>query len=220
VAANNGVMHRRLRLPDKHPPVVTTGLRQKLIRGPHGFTVVPIFISSPFLDMNGERDVLMRLVLPELNARLRPSGVKAMFVDLRWGLTEEGGKELGALEASLRGVDACHKFVLHIASDRFGWDMGTTPVEDGGEGLDYKVLEAGHRLYDPAYAESFKWLLDRDQVPGGLSVTAVEMGHCAQLYEVGEKAPCHVVAMIRDGAFQDAIPTEFKGNPPTVPMLR
>jgi hypothetical protein len=29
VAANNGVMHRRLRLPDKHPPVVTTGLRQK-----------------------------------------------------------------------------------------------------------------------------------------------------------------------------------------------
>ena len=85
------------------------------------------------------------------------------------GLTEAGGHELGALEASLRGVEACHGFVVNIASDRFGWDMGTRPVEDGGQGLRYKVLQPGDRLYDAQMARRFAWILDPDKVcdPGG-----------------------------------------------------
>jgi hypothetical protein len=36
--------------------------------------------------------------MPELNSKLRKHKVRVVFVDLRWGLTEEGGVQLGALE--------------------------------------------------------------------------------------------------------------------------
>jgi hypothetical protein len=45
---------------------------------------VRIFISSTFVDMHGERDVLTRVVLPEVKERAKQRKVKIYEVDLRW----------------------------------------------------------------------------------------------------------------------------------------
>lgn len=192
------LLFRSMRLPDKqleHPPYVN--LRSVVPqRKSDGFWTVRVFISSTFLDMHAERDTLMRHVLPELNARLRPHRVRCVFVDLRWGLTEEGAHELGALEASLRGLEACNNVVLHLVSDRFGWDQGTTPKSEGGEGLPYKLLEPGAEMYDQELHRRFEWIQD-PSTPRGLSVTAAEMGHALGLYTDAPPEPVHAIVLIR-----------------------
>lgn len=50
---------------------------------------VRIFISSTFRDMHGERDLLLRSVLPALQARAAPHLIRLHAIDLRWGVTEE-----------------------------------------------------------------------------------------------------------------------------------
>ncbi len=48
-----------------------------------------VFISSTFLDMHGERDLLTRYVFPELRARAAKHFINVYEIDLRWGVTEE-----------------------------------------------------------------------------------------------------------------------------------
>ena len=48
-----------------------------------------MFISSTFLDMHGERDLLTRFVFPELRALGKKHFINVYEVDLRWGVTEE-----------------------------------------------------------------------------------------------------------------------------------
>lgn len=43
-----------------------------------------IFISSTFVDMHGERDILTRVVLPEIKERAKQRKIKIFEVDLRW----------------------------------------------------------------------------------------------------------------------------------------
>src|SRR5262245_34781912 len=50
---------------------------------------VRVFLSSTFLDMQRERDVLVRKAFPALRAHFRPRGVELLEVDLRWGITQE-----------------------------------------------------------------------------------------------------------------------------------
>lgn len=50
---------------------------------------VRVFISSTFVDMHSERDLLARFVFPELRSRAAKHFVNVHEVDLRWGLTEE-----------------------------------------------------------------------------------------------------------------------------------
>lgn len=50
---------------------------------------IRLFISSTFRDMHGERDLLMRSVLPALQARVFPHRISLHAIDLRWGITEE-----------------------------------------------------------------------------------------------------------------------------------
>ncbi len=45
---------------------------------------VRVFISSPFRDMQVERDVLVKQVFPELRRRCTERGVDFVEVDLRW----------------------------------------------------------------------------------------------------------------------------------------
>ena len=50
---------------------------------------VKIFISSTFKDMNAERDILIKNVLPRLREKAENIGVRIQEVDLRWGVTED-----------------------------------------------------------------------------------------------------------------------------------
>ena len=55
----------------------------------YSWRTAKVFISSTFLDMHGERDLLTRFVFPELRALGKKHFINVYEVDLRWGVTEE-----------------------------------------------------------------------------------------------------------------------------------
>ncbi|WP_037373168.1 DUF4062 domain-containing protein, partial [Salipiger mucosus] len=78
-----------------------------------------IFISSTFRDMQDERDILARRVLPRLRAEV-PGAAHLVEIDLRWGLTRAMTADGGAVRLCLEGVDAAHG-VLGMIGARTGW---------------------------------------------------------------------------------------------------
>ena len=62
---------------------------------------VKVFISSTFMDMNAERDVLLKSVFPRLREKAAAMDLFIREVDLRWGVTEEQAKRGEALEICL-----------------------------------------------------------------------------------------------------------------------
>jgi hypothetical protein len=50
---------------------------------------VRVFVSSTFLDMQGERDELVGTTFIDLRRQFRMRGVELLEVDLRWGVTEQ-----------------------------------------------------------------------------------------------------------------------------------
>lgn len=82
---------------------------------------IRVFISSTFRDMHAERDVLNRVVFPELRKRCQQRGAEFIGVDLRWGVTEEEAQGAGALAVCLDEIERCRPFFVCLLGDRFGW---------------------------------------------------------------------------------------------------
>lgn len=83
---------------------------------------VKIFLSSTFRDMNAERDVLIKQVVPRLNEGAeRELGVRVREVDLRWGITEEQAKRGHVLELCLDGVEESKPYFVCMLGKRYGW---------------------------------------------------------------------------------------------------
>ena len=82
-----------------------------------------VFISSTFLDMEAERNILHQFVLPQLQRRAAARFVSLEFVDLRWGLSQEQVAARGAVELCLEQVTSCSLF-LGILGERYGWVPG------------------------------------------------------------------------------------------------
>ncbi|MBK8024863.1 MAG: DUF4062 domain-containing protein [Chloroflexi bacterium] len=75
-----------------------------------------IFISSTFLDMQAERDHLVRFVFPRLREALLTHRIHVDDVDLRWGVNEDD-----AVSACLRIIDDCAPHFLAMLGDRYGF---------------------------------------------------------------------------------------------------
>ncbi len=70
--------------------------RSRLFAGPktgHREREMRVFISSTFRDMDREREVLIKKVMPELRAMCEERRVAFAQVDLRWGITAEQSLE-------------------------------------------------------------------------------------------------------------------------------
>lgn len=82
--------------------------------------------------MHGERDIITRLVFPELNQRLKNRNVKVVPIDLRWGLTKEDTSDegLGALEHCLIEIDRSRPFFVMLSGNRYGWIPPNYRVSD------------------------------------------------------------------------------------------
>eukprot|EP00092_Neocalanus_flemingeri_P080292 GFUD01100134.1.p1 GENE.GFUD01100134.1~~GFUD01100134.1.p1 ORF type:complete len:2596 (+),score=710.97 GFUD01100134.1:181-7968(+) len=81
---------------------------------------VRIFLSSTFLDMQGERNILHQFVLPQLQKRAKEKYIQVDFVDLRWGLSQESLKTRSQVEQCLEQIKRCDLFV-GILGERYGW---------------------------------------------------------------------------------------------------
>jgi hypothetical protein len=80
-----------------------------------------VFVSSTFLDMQAEREELMKRVFPALRARCEARGVTWGEVDLRWGITRAEAHEGQVLPICLAEIDGCRPFFIGLLGDRYGW---------------------------------------------------------------------------------------------------
>ncbi|XP_036592246.1 telomerase protein component 1 isoform X2 [Trichosurus vulpecula] len=150
----------------------------------HSWRSVRVFISSTFLDMHGERDLLLRSVLPALQARAAHHQISVRGIDLRWGVTEEETRKDRQLELCLEEVENSQIFV-GILGSRYGY------------------VPPNYSLPDHPH---FRWAKD---YPSGRSVTEMEV---MQFLSRGSRHQCLTPALIylRDSSFLSSVPDAWK----------
>jgi nephrocystin-3 len=77
---------------------------------------VRVFVSSTFLDMQGERDELVGTTFLDLRRQFRERGVELLEVDLRWGVTEQDV----TLDVCLSEVNRCKPYFIGLLGQRYG----------------------------------------------------------------------------------------------------
>ena len=83
-----------------------------------------IFVSSTFRDMQAERDLVQKEVLPRLRSKAREYGENINMIDLRWGVdtseleSEEGFKKV--LSVCLDEVERSRPHMLIFLGERYG----------------------------------------------------------------------------------------------------
>lgn len=85
-----------------------------------------IFISSTFSDLKAERDALQARVFPRLQALCLAHGARFQAVDLRWGVSEEAGRDQQTMAICLGEIERCQQVTprpnfLILLGDRYGW---------------------------------------------------------------------------------------------------
>lgn len=145
-----------------------------------GWRRIPVFVASTFRDMDYERDVLARVVIPAVNERIRErrGGVSLYLVDLRWGIGtdhhhDHETRQRIILETCVREVHRCRPLFIGLVGEKYGW---VPPKE-----LRDAVLEAAG-LDDPGFP---------------LSVTALEIVAAAQAADA--VAPILLSRQVSDG---------------------
>ncbi|NLT44883.1 MAG: DUF4062 domain-containing protein, partial [Thermotogaceae bacterium] len=89
--------------------------------------VFRVFVSSTFLDMKRERNVLQKKVFPRLREYCERHGASFQDIDLRWGVSDEVQKDQRTLQICLSEIERCQNlspkpnFII-LLGDRYGWE--------------------------------------------------------------------------------------------------
>ncbi|XP_012589526.1 PREDICTED: telomerase protein component 1 isoform X2 [Condylura cristata] len=151
-----------------------------------GWLSIRIFISSTFRDMHGERDLMLRSVLPALQARAAPHRIRLHAIDLRWGVTEEETRRNRQLEVCLGEVEDSQLFVGLLGS-RYGY------------------VPPSYNLPDHPH---FRWA---QQYTPGRSVTEMEV---MQFLNRGlhQQPSAQALIYFRDSSFLSSVPEAWKSD--------
>lgn len=117
---------------------------------------IRVFLSSTFLDMQAERDYLVKNTFPAISRLAKKRDVDFYVVDLRWGVTEEEANQGKVIEVCLNQVEETRPFFIGLIGDRYGW----CPIQ---------ADIAGNQRLRNAYP----WV--EDLIQQGLSITEIEM---------------------------------------------
>jgi len=149
--------------------------------------IARIFISSTFRDFVQERDLLARVVFPEVRRRARDRFVEVIGVDLRWGITEEESQSGAAISICLREIDRARPFFICLLGERHGW----TPAA---------------AEYPADLLASRPWLVEH---VGRASVTEIEILHGALN---DRDCPSKALFFLRDPAWSEGRGPDFAGD--------
>ncbi|XP_013364023.1 PREDICTED: telomerase protein component 1 [Chinchilla lanigera] len=150
----------------------------------HGWRSIRLFISSTFRDMHGERDLLLRSVLPTLQARAASHHISLHGIDLRWGVTEEETRRNRQLEVCLGEVENSQLFV-GILGSRYGYVLPN-----------YNLPDHPH----------FRWA---QQYPLGRSVTEMEVMQFLNR-DQGLQPSARALIYLRDSSFLSSVPDTWR----------
>lgn len=82
---------------------------------------IRVFVSSTFLDMQEERNVLIKKIFPQLRKKCEERAVTWTEVDLRWGITDEEAAEGKVLPLCLEEIQRCRPYFIGLLGERYGW---------------------------------------------------------------------------------------------------
>ena len=82
---------------------------------------IRIFISSTFLDMQKERDILNQDIFPLIKGECDKLGVPFSVIDLRWGITEEDQARGNVVDLCLEEIKHCKPYFIGLVGNRYGW---------------------------------------------------------------------------------------------------
>ena len=108
-----------------------------------------IFVSSTFRDMQAERDILIKEVLPRINEKLYPVGKTFQFTDLRWGIdtldVDMDEANLRILSVCSSEIERCHPYFLVILGNRYGYvPENTEQVKEAGFEFEDEGMSVTH----------------------------------------------------------------------------
>ncbi|MEI8135008.1 MAG: tetratricopeptide repeat protein [bacterium] len=123
---------------------------------------VRLFIPSTFIDLQPEREQLIKKIFPQIRALCRERGLDFTEIDLRWGITDEEARTGKIIRICLEEIDRCRPYFLGIIGSRYGWIPSTDVAE-----------------HDPKLFEEYPWL--RPHIESGKSITDIEFSYGAIL---------------------------------------
>lgn len=94
--------------------------------------VIRVFVSSTFEDMARERDLFAREVFPGLRRECASRGLLFEDVDLRWGVTEEEGRDGKTMSRCLREARRSDVLIA-LLGERRGWLPSASELPDDAE---------------------------------------------------------------------------------------
>ena len=112
-------MHRKPKPSQREEPK-PAHIRTRRAPGSARVRAVRVFVSSTFLDMQAERDELVKRVFPQLRKLCERRGVSWGEVDLRWGITDEQRAEGRVLPVCLEEIRRCRPFFIGLLGERYG----------------------------------------------------------------------------------------------------
>ena len=131
-----------------------------------------IFISSTFIDMQAERDMVQERVLPVLRSEARKYGDNVSVIDLRWGVDtsaleeEEGAAKV--LQVCLDEIDRSHPYMLIFLGERYGTMMPAHQIKKSVCGREDKYTTNDYEKSITALEVEY----------GALSEQYGELNHC------------------------------------------
>jgi len=175
-----------------------------------GGKAIRVFISSTFRDMHAERDVLNRVVFPELRSRCLKRQAEFIGLDLRWGVTEDEAEGEGALSICLKEIERCRPFFVCLLGHRFGW---VPPPEEvpalvydavRGEGVLPGVVGEWYRLDDTVEPPVYRLRREpRRKVPDDVAAALVRFWESRGLPGAGDSITAREILR---GVFEDGYP--------------
>lgn len=111
--------------------------------------------------MDRERSYLVEWIFPHVKELCAERGVDFFPIDLRWGITEEEGKNGKILSACIEEIDNSRPFFIGLLGERYGW---RPTIADFGESAQ-------------AMMNRYPWL--KKDLSDRLSITEMEMQYGA-----------------------------------------
>ena len=115
-----------------------------------------VFLSSTFVDMQNERDYLVKKIFPSVKAECRRRGVDFVALDLRWGINEETARSGKVVEICMDEIVRSRPFFIGLIGGRYGW----IPEEGDGSITEKLIMK-------------YPWV--KDCVAQKMSITEMEM---------------------------------------------
>lgn len=95
---------------------------------------INIFISSTFNDMQSERDIIRKQIIPKLKEELADYHVSIQVTDLRWGVdtfsVEEGEREAKVLHVCMDAIQNSRPYFIALLGERYGWIPSPKSMEN------------------------------------------------------------------------------------------